>query len=54
MSSMSHDNGVNTTLGDEPISKDSFLDVDENSVGGLNRTPSLVKPLVNSNHVSCP
>ncbi len=35
-----------TTLGDEPISKDSFLDDDEDDVGGLNQTPSLVKPLV--------
>ncbi len=46
MSSMSDNNGVITTFGDEPISDDSFLDDDEGGVGGLNRTPSLVKPLV--------
>jgi hypothetical protein len=43
---MSHNNGVITTFGDEPIFEDSFLDDDEGDVGGLNRTPSLVKPLV--------
>jgi hypothetical protein len=46
ISSMSHNNGVNTTFGDEPIFKDSFLDDDEGGVGGLNCTPSLVNPLV--------
>ncbi len=46
MSSMSHNNGVMTTFGDELISKDSFSDDDEGGTCGLNHTPSLVKPLV--------
>jgi hypothetical protein len=46
MSSMSHNNGVMTTFGDELIHEDSFLNDDEGDMGGLNHTPSLVKPLV--------
>jgi len=46
MSSISHNNGVMNTFNDEPIFEDSFLNDDEGGVGGLNHTPSLVKPLV--------
>jgi hypothetical protein len=46
MSCMYHNNGVITTLNDELIFEDSFLDDDEGGVGGLNCIPSLVKPLV--------
>lgn len=46
MSSISHNNAVMNTFNDEPIFEDSFLNDDEGGVGGLNHTPSLVKPLV--------
>jgi hypothetical protein len=43
---VSHSNGVVTNLRNKLVSEfeDSPLDDDENSVGGLNRTPHLVKP----------
>ncbi len=48
ISSISHNNGGVTTFGEKNISesKESPLDDDESGVGGLNRTPCLVKPLV--------
>jgi hypothetical protein len=48
ISSISHNSGGVTTLGEKIIfkSEESPLDDDESGVGGLNRTPCLVKPLV--------
>jgi hypothetical protein len=45
---MSHNNNEVIDLGEKSILEfeDSLLDDDEGDVGGLNHTPSLVKPLV--------